>query len=416
MSAISDFFAHPNEAFRAGFYRNDDFDFDVRLTLGAAVYGAADPGEVLSAIAEVGNNDHEAWFAAWKALGARVMHTAETCAERGHRHSAANAYLRAASYFGVAFNAVDGLKSTDELVPTFRLHRQAWDGFVDHAAYRVDRVEIPYEDTTLPGYFFRASRNGPAPTLVMINGSDGPISSLWSSGAAGALERGFHVLMFDGPGQQTMLFERNTAFRYDFENVLTPVTDFVLARDDVDPNRLALYGISQAGYWVPRALSFEHRYAAAVADPGVVDVSTSWLGHLPKNLIALLEKGDRDQFDREMATGMKISRSASRAWNFRSRPYQKDDYFDTLTDVLKFRLGDEISQIRTPLFISNPEDEQFWPGQSAQLASRVPHVATLVDFTRDEGANFHCQPLARLLTDQRMFDWLEDQFTARTSS
>ena len=31
---------------------------------------------------------------------------------------------------------------------------------------------------------------------------------------------------------------------------------------------LALYGISQAGYWVPRALAFEHRIAAAVADPG----------------------------------------------------------------------------------------------------------------------------------------------------
>jgi hypothetical protein len=29
-----------------------------------------------------------------------------------------------------------------------------------------------------------------------------------------------------------------------------------------------------------------------------------------------------------------------------------------------------------------------------------------VHFTADEGANFHCQPMARLLTDQRMFDWL----------
>ena len=32
---------------------------------------------------------------------------------------------------------------------------------------------------------------------------------------------------------------------------------------------------------------------------------------------------------------------------------------------------------------------------------------TLQPFTADEGADYHCQPLARLLTDERMFDWLD---------
>jgi Prolyl oligopeptidase family len=59
------------------------------------------------------------------------------------------------------------------------------------------------------------------------------------------------------------------------EAVLRPVVDAMVARPDVDPGRLAVIGASQTGYWVPRALAFEHRFAAAVADPGVVDVSTS---------------------------------------------------------------------------------------------------------------------------------------------
>jgi len=70
--------------------------------------------------------------------------------------------------------------------------------------------------------------------------------------------------MFEGPSRQSMLFERDIPFRQDWEKVLTPVVDFLLARDDVDADKLTLYGVSQAGYWVPRALAFEHRFAAAL--------------------------------------------------------------------------------------------------------------------------------------------------------
>jgi hypothetical protein len=84
-----------------------------------------------------------------------------------------------------------------------------------------------------------------------------------------------------------------------------------------------------------------------------------------------------------------------------------DSYFDTLTEVLKYRLGDLPESITTPLFVTDPEDEQFWPGQSRQLADRLRGAKELASFTAAEGANFHCQPLARSLTDQRMFDWLD---------
>jgi hypothetical protein len=36
-------------------------------------------------------------------------------------------------------------------------------------------------------------------------------------------------------------------------------------------------------------------------------------------------------------------------------------------------------------------------------------VSTNVRFTAVEGANEHCQPLARALTAQRIFDWLDDR-------
>jgi hypothetical protein len=94
-------------------------------------------------------------------------------------------------------------------------------------------------------------------------------------------------------GQQSMLFERGVPFRSDWEAVLTPVIDFLAGRSDVDASALTGYGISQGGYWITRALAFERRMGAAVADPGVVDVSAGWTAHLPPALLDLVNSGQR---------------------------------------------------------------------------------------------------------------------------
>lgn len=407
---------HPAGPVPHGFVPDKSFDFEVRGVLGQARYGASDLGEVLAAVGQVGEHDHDGWFRAWQRLGDETRRQAGAAGRAGHRASATAGFLRAATYYGAAVNAVAGLAGSDELLPTFRQHRAAWESFVDSTSAPVTRVAIPYEGSTLPGFFFSADAAGAKqPTLIMVNGSDGAISGLWSGGAAGALERGYNVLLFDGPGQQSMLFERGTAFRPDWEAVITPVVDFLLGRPEVDGNRLAIYGVSQAGYWVPRALAFEHRIAAAIADPGVVDVSASWTAQIPAHLMTLLADGEKGAkaFDRDMALGMKLSGQAEHTWSFRARPYQESGYAATVQAVQQYNLTDVAGQITTPLLITSPEKEQFWPGQSERLAALVQGPATVVPFTAAEGANLHCQPLGRALTDQRMFDWLDDQLADR---
>lgn len=384
-----------------------DRDEVIRSTLGRAVHGAADVGEVLAAVAGVPAKDHDAWFAAWRALGDRVAAEGDAAAAGGHRVSAAAAYLRASAYLAVAVNAVAALASDADLLPTFRAHRRAWDAWVDHADLDVVGVAVPYEGDTLPGYLFRAPGGGARPTVVAVNGSDGSLTSLWGECVAGALRRGYHALVFDGPGQQSVLFERGVPFRPDWEKVLTPVLDAVLARPEVDASRVAVYGVSQAGYWVARALAFEHRPVAAVVDPGVVDVAASWEREIPGSLLRLLDKGEDHAFDRDMELGMRLSRTTARTWRFRARPYGADGYAATLREVRRYDVADVADRISTPLLITDPEGEQFWPGQSQRLAALTPGVSTLVPFTAAEGADGHCQPLARALTEQRVFDWLD---------
>lgn len=218
------------------------------------------------------------------------------------------------------------------------------------------------------------------------------------------------MLFFDCPGQQSQLFERNVFFRPDWEAVITPVVDFLCRRSDVDPAAIALYGVSQAGYWVPRAIAFEHRIAAAIADTGVVDVSQSWLRHLPQEMVALLDRGDRATFNAMIAEGMLTDAKAAATWNFRAHPYGGLDPYSTFAAMRRYRLDRaDAARITTPLLITDPEGEQFWPDQAAQPAAMTRGVSTLVRFTAAEGANFHCESMARLLVDQRMFDWLDRQ-------
>jgi hypothetical protein len=272
-----------------------------------------------------------------------------------------------------------------------------------------EKVEIPYEDTTLPGYLFKVDNSGRSrPLLILNNGSDGTVTEMYLSGGAAALERGYNALTFDGPGQGAALFVQGLYFRPDWEKVVTPVVDFALRRPEVDSERIAIQGVSQAGYWVPRAVAFEHRIAAAIADPGVVDVSTSWSARLPQEMQELLERGQKEEFDRYMGEAMRSSQSVRYTLRFRMRPYGTDSPYEAYKMAKQYTLDGVADKIRCPMLVTDPENEQFWPGQPRQLYGALTCPKELVSFTAAEGADSHCEPKALGLRDQRIFDWLDE--------
>jgi hypothetical protein len=165
---------------------------------------------------------------------------------------------------------------------------------------------------------------------------------------------------------------------------------------------------------VPRALAFEHRIAAAVADPGVVDVSTTALRHLPHMMMKLLEAQDREKFDRDMEWTLKISPSTRSMLALRMRPYGVSTPYEFFSAVRNYALTDElIAKITTPVLVTDPDNEQFWPGQSRELFEKLPgETKAIVAFTQEEGADSHCEPAASGLRGERIFDWLNEQIPA----
>ena len=393
-----------------GFFKNADFDYETRIALGAVPSGVGDVGLILAILDQITDGDPQSWFDAWSAAAADLAVRGDEALGRGHLATARWAFVAAAEYYAKALAFVDGMADQSVLLPTFRQGRACWEKVIDASAGRFVRVQVPYEGTTLPGYLLRPDDSGAArPTLVLTNGSDESLPGLLGNGAAEALARGWNAFVFDGPGQQSMLFERGVPFRYDWEAVLTPVIDTLVARPDVDPAALTGYGVSQGGYWITRAVAFERRMVAAVADPGVVDVSAGWTAHLPPALLDLLDSGQKDAFNTAMAKAQaSASPETARTLAFRSRPYGPADPFDLFTEVRKYQVRDVAARITTPLLILDPANEQFFPGQPRQLYDLLPGEKEIIGFSQAQGANFHCQPTGRQLTHTQMLDWLAD--------
>ncbi|TMR34106.1 alpha/beta fold hydrolase, partial [Actinomadura geliboluensis] len=76
-------------------------------------------------------------------------------------------------------------------------------------------------------------------------------------------ERGYTVLLFDGPGQGEAR-RRGVHARHDSEVPVAAAVDFLQRRDGVDPDRIGLIGSSLGGYYATRAAAFEHRLRACV--------------------------------------------------------------------------------------------------------------------------------------------------------
>ena len=286
-------------------FADAEFQFGLEIALGAAYRQASDVGEALATAGRIADGDADSWVNEWTAT-AEVCQAAGAEAESaGRRVSALSYYRRAATYYATALYRFSGATdhSPERELELWRRQRACWERSSISRPVPGERISIPYEDTTLEGFFFRAPDAAPGerrPLVVMNNGSDGATSAMWLEGGAAAAERGYHWMTFDGPGQQAALYEQNIPFRHDWEAVLTPVLDAILPRPDVDEDHVALIGVSQAGYWVPRAIAFEHRFAAAVADGGIVDISAGWIKQLPEMMRKQLSDGERDAFDREM--------------------------------------------------------------------------------------------------------------------
>ncbi len=238
--------------------------FQVTRLLGIIDFGGADFTEIHEVIQRVRIGDEESWITEWSRMGALCEAQAREAERHGNRLTARFAWQRASNYHRASQFYMLGQDARK--IPTLRKVQDTFRAAMPHFDHACEVVEVPYEGTTLPGYFVPARTGaGPRPTILYLNGADSLSEEAYFTVALPASMAGYHCLVYNAPGVGRTLYEKGIPTRPDCEHFVTPTVEFLLKRKDVDPKRLCVVGESFAAYLVPRAAAFEPRFAAAVS-------------------------------------------------------------------------------------------------------------------------------------------------------
>jgi hypothetical protein len=393
----------------AVFFTDPNLNAQALFTVGAAGYGAAEYGEFASAVAGVhaGGDSYDSFYRAFRDVGQLASRFGHDALARGSRAAARGAFLRAASYLANPLYVAIGTSHPRRQAAAYRAMNDAWvraAGLLEPAA---EPVQIRYGRTSLPGWLLRppGAAAGPRrPTIIFNNGNDAQFIGLYVYGAAEATALGYNALLFEGPGQGAMLFQRGLGFRPDWEAVITPVLDYLTGRPDVDPGRIALVGWSQGGALAARAAAFEHRLAALVLDPGVSDFMAAF--HLPEELVTLARTHPAEA-DRAWAKIFaRLPASVRFSFSKASYPFRQPTFSALVRTLAEYGTAAYLPKITAATLVTEYQDETAFPGQGAAALRLLRSPGTLHEFTAAAGCQFHDAPMAPQRRNQVLFDWL----------
>ncbi|OQM77238.1 hypothetical protein BFN67_10740 [Pseudaminobacter manganicus] len=401
-------------------FEQPDLNFQALFALGGASYGAGEAGEIFATVDGINEAGagYQSFCDHFTALAERLAANAAKAGKAGHKISARSAHMRAAQYYNQSLYFILGTDKPEAEPALYRKMQEQWHAASQLFQPALEQVRIPYEDTHLPGYFLSGG-TGSRPTVIVLNGSDAQFVDVFAFGAAAAVERGWNALIFEGPGQGSMLFERKMPFRPDWEKVIAPVVDFLEARPDVDARRIALTGWSFGGLLATRAAAFETRLAAVVADPGSVD---SWLAYPPQLRDLIAKGGSREKVDQiwQKEVVPHLPPPARFTLSKRSEIYgaqfleaaRAGKMFDSLWTfahtVQQYQVADVAPKVKIPMLVTQYEGEQYFPDGGERLLDLLTGPKALVKFTAAEGAGLHDGPLAPRTRNATVFDWLEE--------
>jgi alpha-beta hydrolase superfamily lysophospholipase len=280
----------------------------------------------------------------------------------------------------------------------------------------VEPVEIPFEGTTLPGCLCLpdGDRTRARPTLLAVNGYDSNIHEMYWSHAMPAVWRGYACLLVDGPGQGRNLIEQGMPMRPDWENVLAPVMDYAQGRPEIDASRVAAMGWSFGGLLAPRGASGEHRIAALVADPGLLDLPDAL--QLPQEVRDRIPDVDPREIDELLTPAVE---NPLARWILVQRGlwvHGLDSLGEYAIVTDRYRLSLVADRITCPTLVCGSDDDPL-SAQAQHLFEKLTCPKELAYFHRAEyGQLGHTEAWNRSMFDQRVFDWLDDTLGSKPTA
>jgi hypothetical protein len=401
--------------FDVSFTGNWSMDIEILRFLEGAWHGMADVGEALDTASRIRGTSELSWYREWYATARRVEAMAEESLAGGHRVSAGEEYLRASLYYRASefylHADVADTRAREASTKGVECYAKA----VELLRLPVTRVAIPYEGTTLPGWYYKAARvpaapgKAPAgvPLLIVIQGYDGTAEESQYEGME-AIKRGIDCLIFEGPGQGQAIREGNLTFRQDWEAVFGPVVDWAVKRPDVDPGRIAVLGLSFGGSYVIRAAAFEHRPKIYIANPGYLKIADVFFERADVKLLNLY-KEDPAAFNDTVEDAMQYELGWRWFFNDGKWKFGVDTPADLVKALLSYDNTPYIAKITSTVLIMDGEDEVAGKGQARALFDALSCPKDYMFFDTKSAASLHCQNGNLSVGTAKMFDWLEER-------
>lgn len=378
--------------------------------LGEAPYGGADTGEVLETIKHIRAGDSDSWYEAWKRTADRVARNAREMHDPASR---GRALLRAHNYYRTA----EFLLSPDDprRVSAWRNNIQAFYEGLDILGVRYERIRVPYGVYHLNALYFPGNENAKnRPLIVACGGFDSTMEELYFAIVAGALERGYSVLVYEGPGQGSVLREQKLPFTPKWEQPTGAVLDAFM-KLHFRPERIVLFGMSMGGYLAPRAAAFDPRIDGVIAFDVLFDVAAAArnTSRFSGIITWLYKHGYRSLADRLIRLGMRTMPGIE--WGIKNTMWTMGLHSPGETTVAfdAYTLKDVAANIRCDVLILAGAEDQFVPlKQVAQFQAALTKARSVktVIYDVESGGKEHCQDGAVTLWQSTAFDWLLSKY------
>ena len=207
----------------------------------------------------------------------------------------------------------------------------------------------------------------------------------------------------------TLRYKKNIPFRHDWEKVITPVVNYVLKLENIKKEKIVLMGMSMGGYLAPRAVAFEKRISACIANGGILDFSQIYTQSMPANVLSWVSSAP-ERFNSVVSMAMKKSLFVSWGINNGMLRFGVNTPADLIKHVREYSLKGVAEKISCPVLVVDSEGETFLKGQAQKLYDMLKSQKDFMLFTRKEAAQAHCQQGASAVSNERIFNWLDELF------
>ena len=348
---------------------------------------------MLETTKQITEGDLESWYAAWAATADRV----EALAARTQDPlSKGGAYMRASTYqrLGEFLLPPDDPKRPESFDKAVRWFFQG----LDALGVRYESFSAPYENGRLRALYLP----GPAgsekkPLIVAVGGYDSILEEKYPVIGKAALDRGYSVFIYEGPGQGEPLRKYGMKFTPEWEKPTKAVLDEFLRTHD-KPSKIVLLGMSMGGYLAPRAAAFEDRIDGVVAYGVGFDfheAAARIVAAVKQNPLALKNPGV--------------------SWGYHNALWTMGttNPDDTLEAFSCYKLAPVADRIRQDVLILAGREDHFIPfHQVADFEKSLVNARSITTriFDQPSGGGEHCQCGNTSLVHAAVFDWLLQRF------